>query len=73
MLVGCRMEDYLRSPFTECIVETCRETDVTYDRYEVKLRELLFQFEAEVVHRGLSVVEEDKLVNSECRKLAAEL
>ena len=72
MLVGCGMEDYLRSPFAEDIVQTGWQADVTDDWRELELRELFFEFEADVVHRGLGVVEEDEFLDSETCKLAAE-
>ena len=68
---GC-VEDDLGSPFAEDIVQTGRQADITDDRRELELRELFFEFEADVVHRGLGVVEEDEFLDSETCKLAAE-
>lgn len=72
MLVGRGVEDYLRSPFAEDIVQTGWQADITDDRRELELREFFFEFEADVVHRGLCIVEEDEFLDSETCKLAAE-
>ena len=73
VFVGCCVEDYLRAPLEENIVKPLQLSYVTDDRYEICLREFLFKFEAEVVHRGLCVVEEDQFSRSEPCKLTAEL
>ena len=72
MLVGRSMEDHLRSPFAEHIIKTRGKTDITDDRRELKFREIFLELEAEVVHRGLRIVEKHELPDSEACKLTAE-
>ena len=66
------MEDHLRTPFAEGIVQAGRETDVTDNRDEVQIRVPVLEFETEVVHRCLGVVVEDKFLDTEAGELAAE-
>ena len=72
MLVSCRVEHYLRVIFPEHVVETFLQTYVTDDRCKFQIRESVFEFETEVMHRGLGIVEEHEFLNAECRELAAE-
>ena len=72
MFVGRRMEDYLRTPFAEGIVQTGSQANVTDDRHELQFRELFFKLETKVVHRSLGIVEEDEFLDPEGGKLAAE-
>ena len=72
VLVGRCVEDHLRAPFAEGIVQAGRETDVTDDRDEVQIRVPVLEFKTEVVHRCLGVVVEDKLLDPEAGELAAE-
>ena len=73
MLVCRCVEDYLRSPLSECIVQAREETDVSDHWDEVQFRELLFKLEPEVVHWSLGVIIEHKFFDSEGCELAAEL
>jgi len=73
VLIGCGVEDHLRTPLAERIVQARKQAHVAYDRYEVQLGELLLQLQAEVVHRCLPVVVEDETFHPEGRQLAAKL
>ena len=73
VLVRRGMEDYLRVPLAEDIVQPRHLAHVANHRDEVELREAAFQLQPDVVHRGLRIVEEDELLDAECGQLAAEL
>lgn len=73
MLVGGGVEHNLRAVFAEHEVEPLYGAHVADHRHEVKLRERVLELEADVVERGLGVVKEHKLPDSERGKLAAEL
>ena len=73
VLVRRGVEDYLRVPLAEDIVQPRRLAHVADHRDEVKLREAAFQLQAEVVHRSLGIVVENELLDAECGQLAAEL
>ena len=73
MLVCRRVEHHLRAVFPEHEVESWLLPNVSDHRDEVKALEPFLEFEAEVVHRGLTVVEQHELLRAERRELAAEL
>ena len=73
MLVGSCVEDHLRTPFAEGVVQAGWKADVTDDRDECQIRELFFEFEAEIVHWGLCVVIEHEFLDAEGSQLAAKL
>ena len=72
MFIGGGVEDYLRLVCPEGEVESRNLADVADYRDEVEIRVVVFEFEAEVVHRGLGVVEEDEPLDAEAGELAAE-
>ena len=67
------MEHNLWSPLSECIVQTRKLAHITDNRDEAEFWELLLEFETEVVHWCLSIVEEYKLFDTEGCKLTGEL
>lgn len=73
MLVGGGVEDDLGVPVAHRVVDSFRGADVSNHGDEVEHGETGTELEAEVVHRGLGVVEEYELLDAEACKLAAQL
>ncbi len=73
MLVSGGVEDKLRMPGAHGEIQPFGLADVADDRDEIQLGEAAFQLQAQLVHRGLGVVEEDELLDVEGSQLAAEL
>lgn len=67
------MEHHLRPELPEHVVQSRLLPHVSDHRDEVKPLEPLLKLEAEVVHRGLAVVEQHEPLRAERRQLAAEL
>ena len=65
------MEYDLRSGFPEYIVKTFHLPYVAHHRFKIELRILFLKFQTKIVHRGLGIVEKDKLRHSESCKLTA--
>ena len=59
------MEYDLRSPFTECKIKTLLQTHITDDRSESQIREGLFKLQAQIMHRGFSIVIQHKFADPE--------
>ena len=72
MLVGGCMEYHLRTIGTEYVFQTGTATHVANDGQEAQVRELLFQFQAKVVHRGLAHVVAHQPFDVEFGQLAAD-
>ena len=66
------MEDHLRPVGPESEIQARGHTDIADHRNEIQPRELLFQFEAEVVHRRFGIVEQDQAADPEAGELPAE-
>ena len=73
VLVCRSMEHHLRTELPEHVVESRLLPHVSDHRDEVNALEPLLKLEAEVVHRGLAVVEQDELLRTERGELAAQL
>lgn len=73
VLVGCRMEDHLRTVGAEGVVQTRDHTHVADYGDELQIGEAVLQFETDVVHRCLGVVEEHELLDAERCQLPAQL
>ena len=73
MLVRRRVEHRLRPMRPEREIQALGMPHVADDRHETQLRESLFQFQPQVVHRRLRIVEEHQFAYAESRQLAAEL
>ena len=73
VFVSRSVEHHLRMVRPEHEVQTGGNPDVADDRDEFQGRIALLQFQAKVVHRGLPVVEKDKLLHPERRQLTAKL
>ena len=73
MLVGRGVEHHLRAELAEHVVQSRLLPHVSDHRDEVKVLVAFLELEAEVVHRGLAVVEQHELLRAERGELAAEL
>lgn len=73
VLVGCRVEDHLRTVGAEGEVQTRDHANVADYGDELQIGEAILQLEADVVHRRLGVVEQHEFLDSERRQLAAQL
>ena len=73
MLVGRRMEHHLGVPVAEHIIHTVRAANIADHRNKVQFLVFLFQFQTEIMHRSLSGVEANQLLNREMSQLATDL
>ena len=73
MLVGSGVEDDLRMELAEDEVEALFLAHVADHRHEVECGAILFQAQAQLVHGGLTVVEEHQLAHAESGQLPAQL
>ena len=67
------MEHHLGVPVAEHIIHTVRTADIADHRDKVQFLVFLFQFQTEIMHRGLSGVEANQLLNREMSQLATDL
>ncbi len=72
MLVGSGMEDDLRMVCPEREIKPRLKPHITYHRHEIQIRKLGLKFKAQIVHRGLGIVIEDKLLYAEAGQLTAQ-
>ena len=72
VFVSRSVEDNLRVPFAESIVQARELADVADDRDEVQVGEFIFEFEPDGMHRGLGIVEKKQLLDAEAGELASQ-
>ena len=73
VLVGSGVEHHLRPVLPEHVVQSRLLPHVADHRHEVKVLIPFLELEAQVVHRGLAVVEQHELLRAERSQLAAQL